>query len=317
MRIGILGRMDNKGLGNMTWEFCNHIKPVKIMLIENKFTNHSERFPGGIIINTKRPSDIQLEEFLEGLDIVITIETPYNKDLFLIAKRMGVKSVMIPMFEFLNPKWLKPDLYLCPSKLDYDVAQGNKIHLPWPVNNKVLKRRRPEKAETFLFNTGMGGVLNRNSVDEMHNAVKLCNGIKFIVNKQKHSEVDNYWDLWKEGDIFAFPHKFGGLSLPIQEAMACGLPVISVDYYPFNEYLPKELLMKPEWTSTENIARAVQFHHVSPQSIADKIKEVSEMPPEKIVELSDIGYKYSQSITWEKLLPKYLEVFKNLISDAE
>jgi len=72
---------------------------------------------------------------------------------------MGVKSVMIPMFELLNDKWIKPDLFICPSKLDYDVANGNKIFLPWPVNDKVLKRRRPKKAETFYSIRGGAGCL--------------------------------------------------------------------------------------------------------------------------------------------------------------
>jgi len=317
MRSAICGRSDNKGLGNMTWEFCRHINPEKIMLINNRFTRNLDRFPGATLIKTKSPSDKDLLKFLEGIDIVLTFETPYNRDLFIIAKKMGVKSVMIPMFELLNDKWIKPDLFICPSKLDYDVANGNKIFLPWPVNDKVLKRRRPKKAETFLFNTGRGGMLKRNSLDEMHNVIKMCKGVKFVVNNQKHFDIENYWDLWKEGDVFVFPHKFAGLSLPIQEAMATGLPVITTDFYPFNEIIPKELLIKPYDVTKEVIAREIDLHYVSVQAIADKIKEVASWSPERIGELSDKAYEYSQNITWEKLLPKYLEILNKLVNNEK
>ena len=89
IRCGIIGRCDNKGLGNMTWEFYKHIKPAKVMIIDNKFTRNLERFPGATLIKTKRPSDNQLITFLKDLDIVLTFETPYNTDLFVIAKKMG------------------------------------------------------------------------------------------------------------------------------------------------------------------------------------------------------------------------------------
>ena len=114
MRIGILGRCDNKGLGNMTWEFYKHVKPDKVMIMQSKLTKHLERFPGATIITNRKPNDRETIDFLQDLDLLVTIETPYNRDLFIFAKEMGVKTVMIPMFEFLNPKWIKPDLFICP-----------------------------------------------------------------------------------------------------------------------------------------------------------------------------------------------------------
>lgn len=294
----------------MTWEFYNYIKPVKTLIVKNKFTSHLERMPDAIIVSRR----LQLRECLKDLDIIVTIETPYNPDLFKVAKEMGVKSVMIPMYEFFNDKWDKPDLYICPSWQEYNITQGYKFLLPWPVNDKVLKRRKPNKAKVFLYNKGYGGVKNRNSYDEFMKATRLVKSdVKFIINSQGKNNRENYWEMWDQGDVFVFPHKFAGLSLPIQEAMATGLPVITTDFNPFNQIINKDLLIKPYKITQEVISRKLDFYHTSPQDIADKIDEVAGWPSKRIGELSDEAYEYAQSITWRKLLPQYLEFFEKLI----
>jgi glycosyltransferase involved in cell wall biosynthesis len=62
---------------------------------------------------------------------------------------------------------------------------------------------------------------------------------------------DDYENLWKEGDIYLHLHRWDGLSLPINEAMAAGMPIIAPNFYPHNEFLPKRLLFPIEATVRE------------------------------------------------------------------
>ena len=45
MRLGIVARSDNTGLGNQTRELVNMLNPDKIMLINSSFFNQNEQHP--------------------------------------------------------------------------------------------------------------------------------------------------------------------------------------------------------------------------------------------------------------------------------
>jgi glycosyltransferase involved in cell wall biosynthesis len=46
----------------------------------------------------------------------------------------------------------------------------------------------------------------------------------------------NWWELYDFGDVLLMPRRFGGLCLPIQEAMAAGLAVVALDTEPHDWY---------------------------------------------------------------------------------
>lgn len=46
---------------------------------------------------------------------------------------------------------------------------------------------------------------------------------------------ENYWDGWQEGDVLLHPHKWDGLSLPMHEALAAGMPVMTTRFWPFTD----------------------------------------------------------------------------------
>lgn len=119
----------------------------------------------------------------------------------------------------------------------------------------------------FVHNAGHGGLGGRNGTLEIIEAMRFVRSkIKLIINSQvpfkcddprvevRVKDYENYWDLWGEGDVFLFPEKFNGLSLPIQETMASGMAIMSTNRYPFNAYLPRELLIPVERYTQEHIS---------------------------------------------------------------
>ena len=84
MRLGIIARSDNTGLGNQTIELVKMLNPDKILLINSQFFNnnkqHPEWYKGYNVIQTVKgmPKTSEIIAFLEGLDVVISCETFYH-----------------------------------------------------------------------------------------------------------------------------------------------------------------------------------------------------------------------------------------------
>jgi len=330
IRIGLVARSDESGLGRLCEDFYNHLPITKTLVLTHPtYPNYPEKFPNGILAKMGNPTLGEIDEFLKGLDMVITFETAYNWSLFSKAKEKGVKTVLVPMYEFTQtPCPVEPDLYLCPSLIEYDIYSkvGNAKYLPIPIDTEKIEAKERKIANTFVMNNGHGGAGGRNGIQELLEAISLVKSdVRFLIRSQvyfdaiRDSRVEiefgelPFNELYSKGDVFVFPHKFDGLSLPIQEAMAAGMPIISTDFYPHNTYLPKELLFKPETFRKGrmgDIYRQIDIAIISPLRIAEKIDEFAN---KDISEYSKLSIKKAQEWSWKTLQPKYIQLFSELV----
>jgi len=332
IKIGLVARADNSGLGTLSRSFYKNLLIDKVLVVyNNAYPFEPEIYQNPIVCqHGMAPSLEEIKEFLKDLDLVITFETPYNWNLFSEARKRGVKTVLIPNYEWL-PQTLPvvPDLFLCPSKLDYEEVKNNTAtvsevkYLPMPIDDELIPYKVREKAEVFLFNNGHGGHMGRNSARELFEAISLVKeDVKFKIHSQVYfdsvindSRVEiiygeiPYGELFQEGDVFLYPHKFDGLSLPIQEVLLAGMPVISTDIYPHNEYLPKDWLFKPEAMTKIYVKRQIDMAIINPVKLAEKITEWCHRDIKKE---SEKARKIGEQFLWKKLKPKYLQVFQSL-----
>ena len=288
-RLGILGFASNSGLGTLSREFHDHLKPARTLLVPTKYSEFSERFPDARRGMTKE----NIEWLLEGIDVLLTFETPGGFwELYQMAHKRGVKTVLMPMYECMPlPIPVLPDMILCPSKLDYKIFRREMKdkcrveHLPVPVNRKRVEFRQRLIAKIFEHHAGHGGLLGRNGTYELLAAVPMLKSdAKIIIYSQRaldfqHPKVEirvgnfkEYWDIWGHGDVFVFPHKFDGLSLPIQEALSSGMPILSTGMEPFMEMLPYEwMIQSDEQTQMRVFQRMIDVSIVAPPRIAEMI----------------------------------------------
>ena len=329
-KLGLVVRCDSCGLGSLSQDFYKYLEPDKTLIIYGGSNNQPDFFGNGIRCEAGLPTLDQIKDFLKDLDVFITFETPYNWNLISEARKLGVKSIIIPNFEWTtnNPP-LEPDLWLCPSSLDYNIFKDedrNAKYLPIPIDRTRINFRLRTKANTFVFNNGHGGSVGRNSAREMIEAIsRVKKDVKFIVRSQV--PIDNMLNdgktqfvqgemsrdkLFDEGDVFVFPHKFDGLSLPIQEAMAAGMPIITTDFFPHNEYLPKELLFKDDGIGKAKLCedcREIDMCYIYPRTLAEKIEEVAEMD---LIPFSLLGNKKAEEWSWTKMLLQYKTLIQEL-----
>lgn len=145
MKLGMIVRCDDSGLGNQSRNLARMLSPEKIMLIDSSSFNGNRQHPdwykgfAGLIVRGF-PSVRECKAFLKGLTHVVTCETPYNYTLYTIAEALGIKVFTQHNYEFLDhlrdPDITRPYRFLSPSYWKLEEMQNRfpgTVYLPPPL----------------------------------------------------------------------------------------------------------------------------------------------------------------------------------------
>lgn len=346
MRVGLIARCDSTGLGVQSREFFTHI-PCKALVID--FSNmvegdshkeilrpHFEWYPGQTQLTWGSEHHLRgdiptpvIEEFIKDIDILFCIETPYDYNIFDACRVRGVKTILQLNYEFLDyPSSLPaPDLFAAPSMWNYALVPEPKIFLPVPVNTKNFTQQRAEN--TFVHIAGRPAEHDRNGTQCFLNSLQhVKNEIKVIIKGQRHVNIPhlpgnitietefgnkaNYYENYSSGGVLVMPRKYGGLCLPMNEALASGMPVITTDISPNNLWLPDEWLVRSTHKQTFQCKRPVDIYEVDQLALARKIDEFCNR--DYYNNAVDKACDLSNTISWEALREKYYEVLTPLLT---
>ena len=302
MRLGIIARSDNTGLGNQTRELVNMLNPSKVMLINstsfNRNKQHPEWYEGYDCQHVRGfPKAFEIDIFLKGLDVVLTCETFYNKEFIPLARRKKVKTVLQYNYEFLEhlqqPDLALPDVFLSPSLWNFEHVEGlfgnktNVIYLPPPTDhtlfNAVRKNNISKHHNRILHIGGKAASEDRNgtkSVVEMLKHSKgdyevviktqtpldlKCNDPRLIVDT---NDAENRESMYDGFDAMVLPRRYAGLCLPMNEALMSGLPVFMTDISPNNRVLPQEWLAKSDKISKLRTRTTLDVYAADAENLA-------------------------------------------------
>jgi hypothetical protein len=331
MVVGSVGYCTPQGLGYLMKQFYDAgIVDTVMIQPHNKNPNHYEWYPDDTIRLNNRPygSVEGVDAWLSKVDVVIFWETPFDWPFLDYCRARGVKTVLVPMYEW-TPRVLPsvPDKMICPSLLDKDYFPGSPF-LPVPVTTRYWKQRT--KAKRFLHNSGHIGHRGHKGTLELLKALQYIQSpieITFrtqepvhfeqMLNTRELSFIDRskvnietgdkpYDTLWDGYDVLLAAEKFNGLSLPLQEGRAAGMLVMTTDRYPTNTWLPREPLFPVSRTERACIGR--QYHEfdesiVDPKAIAAKIDEWYDRD---ITDYSFSGKVWAEANSWESLKGSWL-----------
>ena len=307
MRLGIIARSDNTGLGNQTRELVNMLNPTKIMLINsssfNRNKQHPEWYEGYDCQHIRGfPRAFEIDHFLKGLDVVLTCETFYNKEFIELARRKKVKTVLQYNYEFLEylaqPTLALPDVMLAPSLWNFEhVVElfGNKTnvtYLPPPTEhtlfNAVRKNNNSKHHNKILHIGGKAASEDRNGTKSVVEMLKYsqedfqvviktqtqldlkCNDPRLIVDT---SDAENRENMYDGFDAMILPRRYAGLCLPMNEALMSGLPVFMTDISPNNRILPQEWLAQSNKIGTLRTRTILDVYSADPRNLARIIDE--------------------------------------------
>ena len=308
MRLGIIARSDNTGLGNQTRELVDMLNPDKILLIDSAFFNNNEQHPEWYekynFTKTIKgmPVTREILAFLENIDVVISCETFYHLDFINLAKQKGIKTILQYNYELFgnmsNPEWLLPDVLVAPSLWNIETVKerfGSKtkvVYLPPPTNtslfNAVRENNLSKTHNRILHVTGKKAAKDRNGTDTVIEMLKHSKAdyelvittqtpLAFNVNDKRlnivKSNVQNRSDLYNNFDAMVLPRRYAGLCLPMNEALISAIPVFMTNISPNNEILPKEWLVDSTRIGKFNTKTMVSVYEAYPDQLAKLVDD--------------------------------------------
>ncbi len=333
-RLGLIVVASETGLGYQTRDYYNHLKPDKTILIDisslNGTKQHYEWYENATVVRGI-PKDHELEAMLEGIDVLLTAETPYNLNLYAVARRMGVKTICVENPEFydhqLYPQYELPDLIILPSVwLEPTIRRlaeprGAKVvQIHHPVDRQAFPYRQRTTAR-FMHIAGRPATNDRNGT---YDFLQACpDGIVTTQNgdlawqlrrKYRHSNVytnvndANY--LYQLGDVMVMPRRYGGNCLPLNEALSSGMPVIMPDISPNNNLLPSEWLVPATKTGHFTPRFDVDIYSVDIAALTAKLNEFRSLD---IAAESEKANAIADTISWQTLLPKWRAAIESVL----
>lgn len=295
----------------------------------------------------------RIEEFASRMDAMWFLETPFLWHLLPFCRTRKIPTVLSVMYE-CEPRELpfQPSAIHSPSLLDKQYYP-NSIHIPVPIPRWVQWKKR-ERARVFVHNAGHGGLKGRNGTRELLDAIPLVQSpVEFIIRSQEDIGVKFDVEMWSgkashynesgsgehirtgkigkadvstvcgtipqerlygSGDVFVFPERFNGLSLPLQEACASGMCVMATDRFPNNRYLhPAPLILPDRYVTGQRVARGTNVFEeaiVTPEAIAKKIDTWFDSD---ITQYSELGKEYGGRMSWDVLKPQYMKLLEDLV----
>lgn len=257
MAWGLVARADNGGLATQTYEFWRHLKPAKVLLVDlgpkGRGTFHASRFDGH---SEKRvcvgyPGRADLDWLLEGVKTVYTAEVTYGPLLPTLCAQHEVRLVIHANPELWDEKECRGPTtqVIVPTSWEQDRVPNCSM-MPVPVARDVIPYRLRSECRVFLhpaapaFHDRSGTLLLHAVLPRLRERATVLVAGRDPGRRnrpQKTNRVtveylhdrDHYWSVYDQADVMILPRRYAGLSLPIQEALAAGMPVVTLDLPPY------------------------------------------------------------------------------------
>lgn len=277
-------------------------------------------------INTARPKPATLRYFLRHFqpDVLVSVETMFDNGHLVsdICAERQVTTATVIMHESYNPGRTRLGLYLCPTRVCYDrVEEPNKAYFELPVDTAYFPFRPRTQARRFLHVMGYGAAYNRRQTREVVTGFLEADipDATLTVHCLQNWRVEygdcedprvtyrlqhlpNRRTVFYGFDVLIQPESYAGFGLPLLEAQACGLPVITTDAPPMNEQVhdpdalvPVAKVVPLETRSNSPTRVNTPQYLVTPEGVAGAIRRVA---AGDIPEKSQRARRYAEARAW-------------------
>jgi glycosyltransferase involved in cell wall biosynthesis len=201
----------------------------------------------------------QYLERLSQMDHIICISETSQQDLLrylqdagLSVPRTDVLTLGIPNAVFTAAKAFKRDLGVskCPTILMVGSIEARKNHLALLEACEALWKKG------HSFSLRLIGMLNRQTGLAAHDKIQSLRGQRYPLRWEGAVQQEKIIDAYKSADLFIYPSLYEGFGIPILEARAFGLPVITTSGGALKERLDEGGCLATG-TSPHEIARAL------------------------------------------------------------
>lgn len=264
VKLGVIARAEDRGLGIQTWEVCRHLRPERVLIVDMAdsnagFAQHFDRFVGlgsvTVVHHTQMDDPRTVAAWCHGLDVIYSAETFYRWRFCDIARAEGARTVC-----HLNPEFFKhcaddvnepePDAWWVPTPWMQEhprMPATTLVPMPVPLDRWTDDERyspTPDRV-TIVHPAGYPAALDRNGTRALFAALRLmtepCNVVLVGQQASLHRParvasgvsyrsipggVRDYWKVPLLGEVVVLPRRYGGLCLPALEAAGAGRALV-------------------------------------------------------------------------------------------
>ncbi len=298
---------------------CLSKKHEVFIFAYNKYFNDGADWGFKKLVFTKQIKPWKVIDWIkkEGLGVVFFPDRLEDPEVLDWCKNSGVDTIMVINYETIKKEefdiYKKYTILMCPVKCTYDLLKKHGLRnirfIRWAVDDEVFL---PAKAlfkslVRFIHNAGYGGAdWRKNSlavVEAFNAACKKDRNIVLIfksqrpINEYPQKMIDLVNDngmirvvdkdlpakelieLYRSCHVSILPSKWEGIGIPFIESLCLGLPVITVNAPPMNEWVKdghNGLLARVEkWEVRRDRQLPVKGALVDVNDLAQKILKLS------------------------------------------
>lgn len=331
MNLGIIARSDRGGIAAQTYELVQNLKPAKVLVVKPGLDrgHMSEEFYPGAQGCDDPISYRAACLFLNGLDTVLTVEGWYGDEIPTVAGKLRVKRILVANPE-LYRQGTPHDLLLTPTNWMRGAMPPETVVLPHPVSLERFKQRHVREVKTW-YHTASPAMLDRNGTEFLKRALeyirvpttlyireeRAISAYQAQIGKVKVMVLPGhatpwYWQHWpSEVDAFVLPRRYGGLCLPMQEAAAQGLPVVTTGVAPQMEWFPSDCLVPPHHRSAVGMKGGrVYCYDVEPAILARRM-DLFTSGEVNVPGISSEILQWARERSWQALGPVWEGITKS------
>jgi len=196
----------------------------------------------------------------------VVFNEEYDWELVRGAKESGAK--VLTYLDYYKDDWKRNigiyDAVICSTQRTYNLVKNvcKAYYMGWGVDTDLFRPQEQEPEFTFFHNAGWLGINFRKmtpaAIAAFDAISRVMPHVSMFIHSQArldllppiiadivrnnrrivfHEETMPAPGLYHKGKIMLFPTKLEGLGLPLFEALSCGLPVITTNAPPMNEFI--------------------------------------------------------------------------------
>lgn len=336
MKVGLIARSEDRGLGNLTWEWAQHMAPDRVLLVEpnHAIQQRRGRYDDPTVVHWNHHGDAALDErvvraWLDGLDVVYSAETFYDWRVCDWAREAGVRTVCHVMPEYYrhgqptNVTIPKPDVWWTPTSWRLDQLAPGTIIVPVPIATERFRcgaGTATSGPPRWLHIGGARAASDRNgtrlvigAMRHLHreHVVRIRTQAERIPRPQlgRHVHLEaittpavEYWDLYHDADAMVLPRRYAGLSLPAIEAMAAGCALMMSDVEPQRSDWPIIAVPAARRGHVRTAAGMIEMADVNPKTLAGMMDDLAD-DPAALQAHRKAAVEFAESQSWARLEP--------------